>query len=188
MECRRCEVHCDKVVYPGRVPREELPVRLLLRGVGRTPTSAACRRSTRSRSTSTCSGRPSGARWASARSARCASRCRCARPRSRAPTSSRSDETGCVNPEFGELPVGRADVPRLRPDQDRLRSAVLAAPADGAREEPAEPEQEQERRAECEHVDGADPDPVGTRRRARAAARARGGRRRGRAWRGQLER
>ena len=50
--------------------------------------------------------RPSGARRASARSGRCASRCRCASRRSRAPTPPRSDETGCVNPEFGELPVG----------------------------------------------------------------------------------
>ena len=31
--------------------------------------------------------------------------------------ASRAQETGCVNPEFGELPVGDADVPRLRPGQ-----------------------------------------------------------------------
>ena len=37
--------------------------------------------------------------------------------------SSRSDETGCVNPEFGELPVGEPDVPGLRADQDRLKSS-----------------------------------------------------------------
>ena len=141
---------------PGRVPREGLPVRLLLRGVGAAPTSAACRRSTRSRSTSTCSGRPSGAQAGFGAIRAMRQPLPMCKPRSRAPTRSRSDETGCINPEFGELPVGEPTFrvfAQIKNDWLKTTSSSalarsderrLAVPADGARpREPDEAEQEQ---------------------------------------------
>jgi hypothetical protein len=96
MQCRRCEVHCDKVVYPGvysyeawghtyvgcmqKVFEVEIDLDML---------KAAERRS---------------AGFGAIRALRqplpmCKSEVE-------STYASRSDETGCVNPEFGELPVG----------------------------------------------------------------------------------
>ena len=129
-------------------------------------------------------------RPASARSARCASRCRCASAEIEQTYASRGEETGCVNPEFGELPVGAADVPRLRAAQGRLSQRapserVLAPAPDGARGEPEERDQERRaaRRARARRPRRSR--SSGTRRRARGAGRSSVGFGAAAAWRGR---
>src|SRR5438046_1719702 len=88
MECRRCDVHCDKVVYPGACLSRSCPFVYSYEAWGHTYVGcmqkiydveidldmlrAACRGRSRRRRSSAC--------------------------RERAP---------CINPEFGELPVGQ---------------------------------------------------------------------------------
>ncbi len=69
-----------------------------------TRTWAACRRCSRSRSISTCCARRSAAARGSAVCGPGARPCRCARSRSPPATSTASDEAGCRNPEFFEVP------------------------------------------------------------------------------------
>ena len=105
MECHRCEVHCEKVVYPGACLERSCPFVYSYKGWGHTYVGcmqkvydveidldlleAAERRSL-------------GFGAIRAR--------RQPLPMCRAEIEntyvSRTDETGCVNPEFGELPVG----------------------------------------------------------------------------------
>src|SRR5919197_312524 len=63
---------------------------------GATRTSAACRRCSTSRSTSTCCVRPRRASRASAPSVPCGGRCRCAAPRSSAPTRAASTKSSAA--------------------------------------------------------------------------------------------
>ena len=106
MECRRCEVHCDKVVYPGACLAKSCPFVYSYEAWGHTYVGCMQKVYDVEIDLDMLQRRRAAAGRASARSARCASRCRCARPRSRAPTRSRTEDTGCINPEFGELPVG----------------------------------------------------------------------------------
>ena len=82
VECRRCEVHCDRVVYPARLHRAVVPVRLRVRGVGAHVHglhAEGVRRRDRSRSVRRGRGRRDGFGAVMARGRRC----RCARRRSR---------------------------------------------------------------------------------------------------------
>ena len=106
MECRRCDVHCDKVVYPGaclaRAARSSTRTRR-----GATPTSAACRRST-SVEIDLDMLRAAEQRKAGFGAIRAVRRPlpMCKAEIEHTYESRTDDELGCVNPEFGELPVG----------------------------------------------------------------------------------
>ena len=106
VECRRCEVHCDKVVYPAacveRAARSSTRTRS-----GGTPTSAACRRCTRSRSTSTCCARREARRGGFGAVAGEAAAAADVPLEVDETYDHRADELGCVNPEFREMPSAR---------------------------------------------------------------------------------
>ena len=71
MQCRRCDVHCDKVVYPGACLGKSCPFVYSYEAWGHT--YVGCMQKVYEVEKT---------------------------------YSSRSDDTGCINPEFGELPVG----------------------------------------------------------------------------------
>ena len=95
----------------GRLPRSVhralVPVCLRVRGVGAHVRRLHADASTASRSISTCCAPRRPARRASAGSARPVRRSRCARSRSPPCYESRTDELGCRNPEFHEIPRAR---------------------------------------------------------------------------------
>ena len=124
---------------PGRVPPDGVPVRLRVRGLGPHVRRAACRRSTTSRSISTCSKRPRPDAAASVPCAPAARRFRCARSRSSGRTRTARTSSAAAIPEFHELPRERAnfrvfatvDWPRRarRAPQRRLAAPVERAHA-----------------------------------------------------------
>ena len=130
MECRRCGVHCDKVVYPGACLARGCPFVYSYEAWGHTYVGCMQKVYEVEIDLDMLRAAEAAASRASARSARCGSRCRCARPRSSGPTSRAREELGCINPEFDELPVGeptfRVFAAASRPAEQR----VLAAPAD----------------------------------------------------------
>ncbi len=105
MECRRCEVHCDKVVYPGacleKAARSSTPTRR-----GGRPTSG-CMQKVYDVEIDLDMLEAAERRQAGFGAIRAV---RQPLPMCKSEVentyASRSDETGCVNPEFGELPVG----------------------------------------------------------------------------------
>ena len=161
LECRRCGVHCDKVVYPGRLSRARLSRSSTPTRRGATRTSAACRRSTTSRSTSTCCGpRRRRKPGFGAILARRRPLPMCKAEIERTYESRLDEELGCINPEFDELPGRRADVPGLRAAQDRLSSASSRRRRIVRAAIHASQTTSDERRAERERVDRADPEPA----------------------------
>ena len=116
VECRRCDVHCDKVVYPGACVERGCPFSYSYEEFGHTYMGCLMKvfaveidfdllRAAESRR-----GGFGAVRATAPRS-------RCAGSRSRAATRARTDELGCLNPEFHELPVGEPSVPDLRADR-----------------------------------------------------------------------
>ena len=105
-ECRRCEVHCDKVVYPSACVDRACPFLYAYEARG-TRTSAACRRSSRVEIDLEL------LREAEARREGFGAIKAMRQPLPMCRTGvercyeHRSDELGCVNPEFFELPEGR---------------------------------------------------------------------------------
>ena len=116
-QCSRCDVHCDKVVYPAACLERSCPFVVRVRGVRphvRRLHAEGLRVRDRPR---TCCSPPSGPRGLrrGAGDAKAAADVP-GRGRRRA-TSAAQSELGCVNPEFFELPRRRARLPRARPGQ-----------------------------------------------------------------------
>ena len=130
---------------PRRLPREELPVRLLLRGFRphlRRLHAEGLRGRDRPRHAA---GRPSSAAPASGRFARCASRCRCAGPRSRTPTPRARTRPAASTPSSASCPSAS----RPSASSRRSRPAERAAPraGGGAARAASQATRRQERRA-----------------------------------------
>ena len=105
VECRRCGVHCDKVVYPGACLERECPFLYAFEEVGRT--YVGCMQKVFSVEIDLELLREAEARspgFGAVRAHR--------KPLPMCQTKvdstylSRSGDLGCVNPEFHELPVG----------------------------------------------------------------------------------
>jgi hypothetical protein len=109
VECRRCEVHCDKVVYPAACVERACPFLYAYEAWGHT--YIGCMQKVYSveidldllREAEATSGRRGGFGAIRAK--------RMPLPMCRVEVDpcyvNRTDELGCVNPEFHELPVGR---------------------------------------------------------------------------------
>ena len=105
MECRRCDVHCDKVVYPGACLERACPFVYAYEEFGHT--FMGCMQKVYDVEIDldllrAAESRRSGFGAVAAK--------RQPLPMCKVEVEScyegRSDELGCVNPEFGELPVG----------------------------------------------------------------------------------
>ena len=105
VECRRCGVHCDKVVYPGACLERECPFLYAFEEVGRT--YVGCMQKVFSVEIDLELLREAEARAPGFGAVRAH---RKPLPMCQAEVDStylsRSDDLGCVNPEFHELPVG----------------------------------------------------------------------------------
>jgi hypothetical protein len=105
MSCRRCEVHCDKVVYPGACLERSCPFVYSYEGWGHT--YVGCMQKVYAVEIDQDMLRAAERRSAGFGAIRAV---REPLPMCKAEVENtyetRSDETGCVNPEFGELPVG----------------------------------------------------------------------------------
>ncbi len=110
MECRRCEVHCDKVVYPGACLARACPFVYSYEGWGHT--YVGCMQKVYEVEIDVDMLRAAEARSAGFGAIRAQRR---PLPMCKAEVEqtyeSRTGELGCVNPEFSELPVG---VPTFR--------------------------------------------------------------------------
>ncbi len=107
MECRRCEVHCDKVVYPGACLSRGCPFVYSYEGFGHT--YVGCMQKVYNVEIDLDMLRAAERRQLGFGAIRAM---RKPLPMCKAEVEgtygSRLDpETGCVNPEFAELPVGR---------------------------------------------------------------------------------
>ena len=106
MECRRCEVHCDKVVYPGACLSRGCPFVYSYEGWGHT--YVGCMQKVFDVEIDLDMLRAAEARQAGFGAIRAVRRpipmCRAEVERA---YEGRSDGVGCINPEFNELPVGR---------------------------------------------------------------------------------
>src|SRR5262245_26925954 len=105
MECRRCEKHCDKVVYPGACLARSCPFVYSYEAWGHT--YVGCMQKIYDVEIDVDMLRAAERRQAGFGAIRAV---RQPLPMCRAEVeqtyASRAEETGCVNPEFGELPVG----------------------------------------------------------------------------------
>jgi hypothetical protein len=105
MQCRRCEVHCDKVVYPGSCLGTGCPFVYSYEAWGHT--YVGCMQKIYEVEIDLDMLRAAEQRQAGFGAVRAL---RQPLPMCRAEVEStyhsRSADTGCVNPEFGELPVG----------------------------------------------------------------------------------
>jgi hypothetical protein len=105
MECRRCEVHCDKVVYPGACLGTGCPFVYSYEALGQT--YVGCMQKIFEVEIDQDMLRAAERRQAGFGAIRAV---RQPLPMCKSEVEStyahRADETGCVNPEFGELPVG----------------------------------------------------------------------------------
>ena len=105
MECRRCEVHCDKVVYPGACLEKSCPFVYSYEAWG--ATYVGCMQKVFEVEIDLDMLQAAERRQAGFGAIRAM---RQPLPMCKSEVEStyaaRSDETGCVNPEFGELPVG----------------------------------------------------------------------------------
>jgi hypothetical protein len=110
MECRRCEVHCDKVVYPGACLARSCPFVYSYEGFGHH--YVGCMQKIYDVEIDLDMLRAAEQRKAGFGAIRAM---RQPLPMCHAEVeqtyASRTETTGCVNPEFGELPVG---VPTFR--------------------------------------------------------------------------
>src|SRR5947209_17036875 len=120
LECRRCEVHCDKVVYPSACVDRACPFLYAFEEFGRT--YIGCMQKVYGVEIDLEMLREAEARregFGAVRATR-APLPMCSVEVEECYGSERSGELGCVNPEFYELPVGRPPF------------NGLAEPADGA--------------------------------------------------------
>ena len=105
-ECRRCEVHCDKVVYPGACLERSCPFVYAYEAFGHT--YIGCMQKVYEVEIDLDLLREMERRRAGFGAIKAKRR---PLPMCRAEVeqtySARSEELGCVNPEFSELPVGR---------------------------------------------------------------------------------
>ena len=105
LECRRCAVHCDKVVYPAACVERSCPFLYAYEDHGHT--YIGCMQKVYGVEIDLSMLEEAEARGRGFGAIRAVRR---PLPMCKAevePTyASRSDEPGCVNPEFGELPVG----------------------------------------------------------------------------------
>ena len=141
MECRRCGVHCDKVVYPGACLARGCPFVYSYEAWGHT--YVGCMQKVYEVEIDLDMLRAAEARQARLR---CDPRVRRPLPMCSAEIEqtyeSRAEDLGCVNPEFSRAAGRRADVPGVRPDQDRAEQRVLA-PAPDDRAPPSQTSAEQ---------------------------------------------
>jgi hypothetical protein len=105
MECRRCEVHCDKVVYPGACLGTGCPFVYSYEAWGQT--YVGCMQKVFEVEIDQDMLRAAERHQAGFGAIRAV---RQPLPMCKSEVEStyahRAEETGCVNPEFGELPVG----------------------------------------------------------------------------------
>jgi hypothetical protein len=105
MQCRRCEVHCDKVVYPGACLEKSCPFVYSYEAWGHT--YVGCMQKVYGVEIDLDMLRAAERRSAGFGAIRAV---REPLPMCKVEVEStyvsRSEDTGCVNPEFGELPVG----------------------------------------------------------------------------------
>ncbi|HET8607545.1 MAG TPA: hypothetical protein VFL66_11035 [Gaiellaceae bacterium] len=106
IECRRCEVHCDKVVYPGACLERSCPFVYAYEAWGHT--YVGCMQKVYEVEIDVDLLRAAERRRAGFGAIKAKRRplpmCHAEVERT---YEQRSDEIGCVNPEFSELPVGR---------------------------------------------------------------------------------
>ena len=105
LECRRCAVHCDKVIYPGACLEKSCPFVYSFVAFGHT--YVGCMQKVYEVEIDLDLLRAAEERRAGFGAIRAVRQplpmCRTEVERTYA---SRGESTGCVNPEFGELPVG----------------------------------------------------------------------------------
>ena len=105
LECRRCEVHCDKVIYPAACLEKSCPFVYSYEAFG--ATYVGCMQKIYGVEIDLDLLRAAETRRAGFGAIRAV---RQPLPMCRTEVEStyvsRSDDTGCINPEFGELPVG----------------------------------------------------------------------------------
>jgi hypothetical protein len=103
--CRRCDVHCDKVIYPGACLEKSCPFVYSYEAFGHT--YVGCMQKVYEVEIDLDMLRAAEERRAGFGAIRAVRQplpmCRTEVENTYA---SRADSTGCVNPEFGELPVG----------------------------------------------------------------------------------
>jgi hypothetical protein len=99
MECRRCDVHCDKVVYPGACLERTCPFVYSYEAWGHT--YVGCMQKVYEVEIDLDMLRAAERRKPGFGAIRAMCRAEVERT-----YESRLDELGCVNPEFSELPVG----------------------------------------------------------------------------------
>ena len=126
VECRRCEVHCDKVVYPAACVERACPFVYAYEEFGR-----AVRRLHAEGLLGRDRLRHAAARRARARGFGAVKAVRAPLPMCEADVSScyeaKGEALGCVNPEFFELPLDRPSFrvfARLAPSKRRSRPLV----------------------------------------------------------------
>jgi hypothetical protein len=104
-ECRRCEVHCDKVVYPGACLEKSCPFVYSYEAWGHTYTG--CMQKVFEVEIDLDMLRAAERRQAGFGAIRAVKQpLPMCKTRVENTYTSRTEETGCINPEFGELPVG----------------------------------------------------------------------------------
>ena len=105
MQCRRCDVHCDKVVYPGACLGKSCPFVYSYEAWGHT--YVGCMQKVYEVEIDLDMLRAAERRSAGFGAIRAVREplpmCKTEVEKT---YSARSDDTGCINPEFGELPVG----------------------------------------------------------------------------------
>jgi len=105
LECRRCEVHCDKVIYPGACLERSCPFVYSYEAFGHT--YVGCMQKIYGVEIDLDLLRAAERRRAGFGAIRAVRQpLPMCKTELESTYASRSDETGCVNPEFGELPLG----------------------------------------------------------------------------------
>ena len=105
LECRRCEVHCDKVIYPGACLEKSCPFVYSYEGFGHT--YVGCMQKIYEVEIDLDLLRAAERRRAGFGAIRAIRQpLPMCKTEVESTYASRSADTGCVNPEFGELPVG----------------------------------------------------------------------------------
>jgi hypothetical protein len=104
-ECRRCEVHCDKIVYPGACLEKSCPFVYSYEAWGHT--YVGCMQKIYGVEIDLDMLRAAERRQAGFGAIRAVKQpLPMCRTEVESTYVSRTDDTGCINPEFGELPVG----------------------------------------------------------------------------------
>jgi hypothetical protein len=104
VECRRCEVHCDKVVYPGACLARACPFLYSYAEFGHTYVGCMQKVFDVEIDVDLLRAAERGSGFGAVRATR--SPLPMCHVEVEACYESRTDELGCLNPEFSELPVG----------------------------------------------------------------------------------